>query len=132
LKDHPGAAAEFVRISRLKHLEKRREDGRRHQKRRRKENPERESEIYKRAYRNNPKRVILNNIVRAKRVRQATPPWADLDAIRSFAATCPLGFHIDHIVPIKGKNVCGLHVLWNLQYLPSAANLSKGNRLQDP
>ena len=127
--DHPGSRAAFVRESRLKHLEKRREEGRLAQERRRKENPEREREIYKRAYRNNPKRVLLNNIVRSKRVRQATPSWADLDAIRSFAAACPPGLHVDHIVPIKGKNVCGLHVLWNLQYLTSAENLTKGNRL---
>lgn len=50
------------------------------------------------------------------------------EAIRKIYEKCPSGFHVDHIVPLKGKNVSGLHASWNLQYLPAIENMKKGNR----
>lgn len=64
---------------------------------------------------------------RASKLQQ-TPKWADLKAIEEFYKNCPEGYHVDHIVPLQGKNVRGLHILENLQYLPAVENIRKSNK----
>lgn len=65
-------------------------------------------------------------VYRAQRLKRYVA-WADFEAISKFYADCPERHHVDHIVPLKGKHVSGLHVLENLQYLPASENISKGN-----
>lgn len=72
---------------------------------------------------------------RRARKSNATPPWVNMAAIKSIYAKCArvsaetgIEHHVDHIVPLKGRNVCGLHVETNLQVLTASENISKGNR----
>jgi hypothetical protein len=82
-------------------------------------------------YYRNKKAHLLRNALREKRVREATPKWADKEGILFFYIMCPPGYHVDHIYPLNGKNSCGLHILENLQYLPADENRRKGNRYNE-
>jgi len=66
---------------------------------------------------------------RKRRVRSQMPAWVNEKELRSIYLNCPKGFHVDHIIPVNGRNVSGLHVPWNLQYLPALENLRKSNRV---
>lgn len=62
----------------------------------------------------------------------ATPKWLSYEQrqeISNMYMNCPIGMQVDHILPIRGKEVCGLNVPWNLQYLTAQENTAKGNRI---
>lgn len=64
---------------------------------------------------------------------QRTPSWADQDAIAGMYELAQLfrriglDIDVDHIVPLQGQKVSGLHVADNLQLIHSIANKSKSN-----
>jgi len=67
-----------------------------------------------------------------------TPKWLTTEMLQDIkniytessriSKTSNRQMHVDHIVPLKGDNVCGLHVPWNLQIIPDSENFVKGNK----
>jgi len=73
---------------------------------------------------------------RAQKI-QATPAWADQAAIKSLYEEAKrlqdllgIEFHIDHVLPLQGELVCGLHVETNLQVVPATLNMKKSNKFK--
>ena len=91
---------------------------------------------YRKNYRNLNKTYFLakNSEYRARKL-MATPPWlsqhhkekikAIYDHARDCKAVSGQDYEVDHIVPLRGDNISGLHVPWNLQVLPSDLNRKK-------
>ena len=101
----------------------------------RKENQEKVKQsrhnTYEKKKKDDTKYFKRKNALARRRVKQRTPKWItekEKQDIQDFYANCPEGYHVDHIIPLNGKLVSGLHVLSNLQYLSKYDNLSKGNK----
>lgn len=77
----------------------------------------------------------LNRVRKNKMNKLQTPSWADKESIniiyeqaRRISQIEGIQYHVDHIIPIKGKLVSGLHVINNLQIIPAKINMSKHNK----
>jgi hypothetical protein len=98
--------------------------------------------VYNKQYReeNKDKILYLKSKRRAKKL-QATPNWLTVEHLKSIERFYSISkemelisgvkYHVDHIVPLQGDIVCGLHVPWNLQVIEASENLSKNNKLLD-
>ena len=87
----------------------------------------------------NAGRVIASTTKRKARVKQRTPMW--LDSVDYFEIECVymycnalrkigLNYEVDHIIPLLGKKVSGLHVPGNLQVIHKKDNSSKANKFE--
>jgi len=85
---------------------------------------------------NRPRRKAIAAKYRAASL-QASVPWANQEAIASVYKEClevsritGILHHVDHIVPLQGKLVCGLHNEFNLGIIPAKENLTKSNKFE--
>lgn len=90
--------------------------------------PGRRAEIKLEYLRRNP------HMAGRRRTRQATPPWLTADELHQmralYAEAKRRGLTVDHIHPLNGKKLSGLHVPWNLQLLTRAENSRKRNNFE--
>lgn len=76
----------------------------------------------------NPDKANVKSAKRRVGRTQRVPLWADLAKIKAvYAEAFAAGLTVDHIIPLHGKLISGLHVHTNLQLLPRSENCSKGN-----
>ncbi|MBP6514035.1 MAG: hypothetical protein KA224_02575 [Steroidobacteraceae bacterium] len=101
-------------------------------------NPEAVREASRRwAQKNRPIKTAAQR-EREARLLRATPAWADREAIKLIyieAARLTIvegvRYEVDHVYPLQGKSVCGLHVAENLRPVPAAFNRRKNNKMPE-
>jgi hypothetical protein len=77
--------------------------------------------------------------LRKRRHKNATPSWltrkqkTEIKQLYLIAITMTKTtgerYVVDHIIPLLGKDVCGLHVPWNMRVITQEENLKKSNKL---
>lgn len=79
----------------------------------------------------------------ARRARklQATPNWLTPNDwkwtkwyythARTMSILTGISYHVDHIIPLRGTHVCGLHCPTNLQVIPGHENMTKSNTFRE-
>ena len=85
-----------------------------------------------------PDKLRAKDARRRAATLKAQPLWLSedhkqqIEDVYTLARDCELvsgqKYHVDHVVPLQGKAVCGLHVPWNLEVLPADINVKKGNK----
>ena len=101
------------------------------------ENKDKKSKNYKKWQQTHKGTVNAINSRRRADEKSATPAWADKKEMQYYYNLAEyftwvsggfVKYHVDHVVPLRGKGVCGLHVQNNLQVLKSVDNLRKSNK----
>lgn len=70
--------------------------------------------------------------VRTRHLMQAWPKWVEMDELEDIYKEAKyMQLEVDHIIPLKNKSICGLHVPWNLQLLTRSQNAVKSNKYDE-
>lgn len=99
-----------------------------------KRNPQKRREKNRNYRSRNMGKMLAHQRARELRLAQAMPQWADTAKIESvYTRAAKLraeghDVHVEHVVPLKGDNVCGLHVHTNLKIRSASFNLKKSNK----
>ena len=91
--------------------------------------------IARRWCKNNPHKKNAETAKRRSRKKLAMPCWVNQREVagkyqeaKTLTNITGIPHQVDHIVPLAGKLVCGLHVPWNLQVIPAILNYKKSNK----
>lgn len=106
----------------------------------RKNNPESRRKSNQKWDKNNPEHKRMIAAKRRARKLNATPHWLTEQDHKEIAKRYAYAtyltnltgedWHVDHIHPLQGKNICGLHHPDNLQVIPATENLTKSNKYE--
>jgi hypothetical protein len=80
--------------------------------------------------------ALADSGIRRAKLKSSTPTWANKKAIKEIYESCikttkttGIKHEVDHIIPLRGEFVSGLHVEWNLQVIKATENRSKSNKV---
>jgi hypothetical protein len=103
-----------------------------------KANPERAAEVSRKTRLKNKARILATKAKHRASKRNRTPIWVDKDHLSLIKEAYELAilrtkmfnfsWHVDHIIPLNGKIVSGLHVIENIQVISGSENLLKNNK----
>ena len=98
--------------------------------------PEHARALQHACYARDPDAAIQSVVRRSKRLIQQTPSWADQDAIaaiyqeaRRMTRETGIPHEVDHVIPLHGRTISGLHVHYNLRVVTAQVNRCKSNHM---
>ena len=123
-----------VLASRAKNYDKFIEYSRRYEK----ENRESRNEKARAFFKNNPHIRTINDLKKKIVINQATPVWSDKDKLKKIyklrnrlnTKAGYIKYHVDHVIPLRGKLVSGLHIIDNLKIVLAEYNRTKHNKYE--
>jgi hypothetical protein len=153
-KDYRTKNKEKLNKARIEYVLKNRKKYAEYSKKWRNKNPEKAKEVFKKWADKNPEKIKSINRQYAKKYAwkmtakvskrrglklSATPKWLSFEQLneidliykksKELTTSTGIKHNVDHIIPLKGKNICGLHVPWNLRIITEKENLKKSNKL---